>query len=83
MFKNVDKSINKLFFFPTLRDEWKCFPHKYSTFSQQIATASLQKAFTNITSQQGFQVFYAAGLWDLYSSFFLYNTHHDRTKYNQ
>ena len=29
------------------------FSRKYSTFLQQIATALLQKAFTNIASQQG------------------------------
>ena len=29
------------------------FSHKYSTFSQQVATTLLQKAFTNIANQQG------------------------------
>ena len=30
-------------FFHTLRVAWRFFPRKYSTFSQQIATVSLQK----------------------------------------
>ena len=37
-------------FFHTLRSAWKFFSRKYSTFSQQIATASLQKAFTNMAN---------------------------------
>ena len=41
------------FFFHTLKDAGKFFSYKYSTFSQQIATASLQNVFTNITNQQG------------------------------
>ena len=43
------------FFFHMLRDAWKFSSCKYiySTFSQQIATASLKKVFTNIANQQG------------------------------
>ena len=44
------------------------FSCKYSTSLQQIATASLQKAFTN-ASPQDIQALYAAGRWDLCSSF--------------
>ena len=44
MVQNFDKSINKpCFSFHTLRDAWKFFFRKYGTFSQQIATAPLQK----------------------------------------
>ena len=54
IFRNFEKSINKLYFFHTLRDAWRFFSRKYSTFLQQIATALLQKAFTNnIANQQG------------------------------
>ena len=59
-----------------MRSAWKFFSRKYSTFSQQIATTSLQKAF------KSFQAFYAEGHWGLCSSF-LYNTRHDWKKYNQ
>ena len=68
-FENFDKSINNLCFFHTLRDPWNFFPCKYSTFLKQIATASLQKAFTNNANPQDIQEFYAAGRWDLCSSF--------------
>ena len=44
------------------------FSGKYSTFLLQIATASLQKAFTN-ANPQDIQAFNAAGRWDLCSSF--------------
>ena len=44
------------------------FSCKYSTFLQQIATTSLQKAFTN-ANPQDIQAFYAARRWDLCSSF--------------
>ena len=37
------------------------FTHKYGTFSQQIATASLQKVFTNIANQQGIPMLLAVG----------------------
>ena len=35
-------------------EEWmEIFSRKYGTFSQQIATASLQNAFANTANQQG------------------------------
>ena len=35
-----------MFFFNTLKDVWKIFPeNNYSTFSEQIVTASLQAVF--------------------------------------
>ena len=40
---------------------------KYGTFSQQIATASLQKALTNFVTQNGIPGVYAA--WNLWFSF--------------
>jgi len=43
----------------------KFFSLKYSTFSQKIATASLQKASTNIVNQNGIPGDYAAGRWNL------------------
>ena len=66
--ENFDKSINKLCFFHTLRDPWNFFPVNIVHFLQQIATASLQKAFTNANPQDT-QALYAAGRWDLCSSF--------------
>ena len=44
------------------------FP-KYSALVQQLATASLETAFTNIANQQGLAGVYATGRWDLCSSF--------------
>ena len=38
---------------------------KYSTFSQKIATASLQKASKNIVNQNGIPGVYADGRWNL------------------
>lgn len=50
---NFQKSIVKLCFFISWEMHGNFFPHKYSTFSQQIVTASLQKVSSNITNQQG------------------------------
>lgn len=38
--------------FNILRDPWKVFSHKHSTFWQQVATTLLLKLFTNISNQQ-------------------------------
>ena len=78
-FQHFDKYINKVCFFHTLRDAWKLFSCKYSTFLQQIATASLQKAFTNIANQKGIPMLLAIGTCALV----LYITHQDWKKYNQ
>ena len=81
-FKNFDKSINKLCFFIP-REMCRIFVsvnNFYSTFLQQIATASLQKAFKNIANQKGHSrhsMLLAIGTCTLV---FLYNMCHDWKK---
>mgnify|MGYP000730717485 CR=1 FL=1 len=82
--EHFDNSFNKLCFFRTLRDEWNFFPLKYSTFLQQIATASLYctKHLQMPQVNKAFLALYAAGHWELSSSY-LHNIHLGWKKYNQ
>ena len=69
-----------MFFFHILRDIGKLFSNKYSTLSQQMATPSLQKAFTNIANQQGIPMLPAIATCTLV---FLFNMHHKWKNYNK
>ena len=70
-------------FFITLRDVWKFFSRKYRTFLQQIATALLQKVFSNMASDQGIPGVFMHLAIGACALVFLYNTCHDSKKYNQ
>ena len=70
MLENFEKSIYKLCFFHTLKDAWKFFSHKYGTFSQQIATASLQKAPVQL-NKAFLRRSMLLGVWSMCSSFYI------------
>ena len=71
---------SRVMFFSHLEKCVEIFSHKYSTFSQQIATASLQKAFTNIANHSRRSILLAIGTCALV---LLHNMRHDWKKYNQ
>ena len=72
-FKTFDKSIVKLFFFSYIERCMAIFSHKCSIFSQQIATALLQKVFTSMANQQDIPGTLCC-CWDLCSSFYIART---------
>ena len=67
-------------FFHTLRDAWKFLSRKYSTFSQQIATATLQIQISQINKAFQASMLLPVGTCALV---FLYNMRYDWKKYNQ